>query len=219
VCLGIVATGVCAFAQGTFQNLDFEQASTEPVSPGSPLIWTTNAFPGWTVYANGTPQPFVSYGEIYAPSVAGIMDSNLPGNLVLNGRFSASLGGSGLLNGITASIGQSGVIPTGSESLRLLALGGFLVSFAGHPVPLQFLASGPGGGAFYGADISAYAGQYGQLTFQTGPSSSVGVNLLDDISFSTLPIPEPGVFSIIALGASILSLRRRRHRARSATTH
>ncbi len=44
-CLAVVLTGVCAFAQGTFQNLNFEQASDTPISPGSPLVWTTNALP------------------------------------------------------------------------------------------------------------------------------------------------------------------------------
>jgi hypothetical protein len=185
--------------------LDFEQASLEPLSPGSPFIATTNAFPGWTVYANGTPQPFVSYGEIYAPCVAGILDSNLPGNLVLSGRFSATLGGSDLLNGITASIGQSGVIPTGSESLRFLGSGGFSVSFAGHSLPLQDLGNGPNFSDIYGANIAAYAGAYGQLLFQAGPG---GAYYLDDISFSTQAIPEPGVVPILALGALMPWLRR-----------
>ena len=75
LCLGIVVTRLCASAQGTFQNLDFEQGSLDFLSGGGPFIATTNALPGWTVYANGTPQQIVSYDQIYAPCVAGIADS------------------------------------------------------------------------------------------------------------------------------------------------
>jgi hypothetical protein len=204
-------TRFCTCAQGTFQNLDFEQAIDVPTYPGSPFIWTANALPGWTVYAGGIPQTEVGHNTVLL-AVAALGDSS---PWVLDGKFSAILAGPGL-SFVTPSIAQSGTIPAGSESLRVLALGGFLVSFAGHPVPLQFLASGPGGGAFCGADISAYAGQYGQLAFQIGPFSSGGVNLLDDISFSTQAIPEPGALPMLGLVALVLSLRSSGRRVRSA---
>ena len=107
------------------------------------------------------------------------------------------------------SIGQLGVIPAGSGSLRFLAAGPILVFFTGHSLPLQALGNGPNSSEIYGANISAYAGQYGQLLFQTGR----GGNVLDDISFSTQAIPEPSVLSILSLSAVILPLWRRWRRA------
>ena len=201
LCLGIVVTRLCASAQGTFQNLDFEQGSLDFLSGGGPFIATTNALPGWTVYANGTPQQIVSYDQIYAPCVAGIADSF--SGYALDGRFSAILGGSGLVNG-AAAIGQSGTIPADAKSLTFLSIGPFSVFFAGHSLLLQPLGNGPNFSEIYGADISAYAGEYGQLLFQAGGG---GDYILDDITFSTQPVPEPAVLSILGLGLVMLFLR------------
>ena len=99
------------------------------------------------------------------------------------------------------------MIPADSESLRFLSLGEFSLSFAGHSIPLKVLGNLPYFGQIYGADISAYAGECGLLTFQTGPLSSNGINILDDITFSTQPVPEPGVLSILGLGVVMLFLR------------
>ena len=214
LCLGAVVGRLCAPAQGTFQNLDFEQAIDVPTYPGSPLILTANAFPGWTVYAGGVPLTEVAHDGVIAGPVA-LADLAAP-YLVLDGRFSAVLGGIGLV-AFPVSIAQSGTVPAGSESLRFLESGGLLVSFAGHPLPLELLGNGPNASYVYGANISAYAGQYGQLTFETSPSLNGGYNILDDITFSAQPITEPGVLPVLSLGALILSPRRRRRRARAAT--
>ena len=203
LCLAAVVAPFWVEAQGSFQDLDFEQASVVPAYPGSPFIWTADAFPGWTVYANGTPQSSVSYGQIYSPAVAGLLDSHVPGGQppFFNVTFGAVLAGSGL--GGPASIGQSGVIPAGAETLLFLG-SPFSVFFAGHALPLQALGDG------FGVNITAYAGQYGQLLFQ---ARAGGAYYLDDISFSTQAIPEPAPVSVLALGGLVLSLRRRRRRA------
>jgi hypothetical protein len=204
-CIGVLLGRFCGSAQGTFQNLDFEQANIIYLSPASPFIASSNAFPGWTVYANGSPQLIVSHDQVYPPAVAGIGENIPPvAHQVLDGKFSAILGGLGLTGGQTASIGQSGVVPADAKSLRFLEDEPFSVFFAGHSIPLQDLGNGPNSSTILGADISAYAGQYGQLVFQAGIG---GVYLLDDITFSTQPIPEPGALSILCLGALMLSLR------------
>ncbi len=200
----------CAVAQGTFQDLDFEQAAVVPTYVGSPVIWAANAFPGWTVYFSGFPQTEVALNQVLALPV-GLGDLASP-NLVLDGSFSAVLAGSAL-SAVATAIGQSGTIPPGSQSLTFLSFEQFSVSFAGHSLPLQLLGEGPNASQMYGADISAYAGQYGQLLFQTAPGG--GQEILDDIAFSTQSIPEPGMFSIIALGALLLCQRRLGRRARS----
>ena len=202
-CLGTIVTGLCASAQGTFENLDFEQAKVDFIPGGLGWIYATNALPGWTVYFNGTPQQYASYNGVNAPAVAGILDSNNIGLLPFDGKFSAILGGSGVVNG-TAAIGQSGLIPTSDKSLGFLAIGKFSVFFAGHSLLLQPLGNGPNFSEIYGADISAYAGEYGQLLFQAGGG---GGYILDDITFSTQPVPEPAVLSMLGLGAVMLFLR------------
>ena len=59
LCLGIVVTRLCASAQGTFENLDFEQANVDFIPGGVGWIYATNALPGWTVYLNGVAQQYV----------------------------------------------------------------------------------------------------------------------------------------------------------------
>jgi hypothetical protein len=212
LCAAVLLARFCAPAQGTFQNLNFEQAVD---APGSFLMSASNAFPGWTVYGGGIPLTEVGHDNALGAPV-GLGDSAAP-YLVLEGSFSVILGS--VFSPISGAIAQSGVIPAGSESLRFLALGELSVFFAGHSLPLQVLGNLPYFGQIYGANISAYAGQYGQLMFQTSPSSFGGINILDDISFSTQAIQEPGVLSILGLGASMLSLLHWARRARSAGIH
>ena len=93
--------------------------------------------------------------------------------------------------------------------MRFISIGQFSVSFAGHALTPVPLASGPGLAESYGCDISPYAGQYGQLTF-SAPDTLVGQNILDDIMFSTQPIPEPGLAALLAVGAALFGLMRRK---------
>jgi hypothetical protein len=184
--------------------LDFEQAKIVLVNNPPALIWETNAYPGWTVLANGVPVNQVQLDSVLFNGV-GIEDSagELP---PLEGRFSALFG----LTSSQMAIAQSGTIPAGSDSLTFEALGVFSVSFAGHPLPIEVLGNLPSYGTIYGVDISAYAGQYGQLMFQIGPFTSGGLNMLDDVAFSPQSIPEPGTISMLGLGTFILGMWRSR---------
>jgi len=49
--------------------------------------------------------------------------------------------------------------------------------------------------------------------FQTYNFSST-INLLDDVTFSTQPLPEPGVLTLLAAGVALFSLRYSARRAR-----
>lgn len=202
---GLVFSRLNACCQGTFQNLDFEQANLVFLPDG--LILVGNAFPGWTILANGVSVNFVQVNSVLLQG-AGIEDTH--GELApLDGKFSALLAGPGLWS-VPVGISQSGTIPAGSESLTFFAIGRFSASFAGHALPLEVLGDGPNNSVIYGADISAYAGDYGQLLFQTGYFSSQGLNILDDITFSTQSIPEPDVLPIFGLGILILGFCRSR---------
>ncbi|MCX6925460.1 MAG: hypothetical protein NT154_19965, partial [Verrucomicrobia bacterium] len=75
----------------------------------------------------------------------------------------------------------------------------FSVSFGGQPLPL-FTVGNTSSAIILGTDITALAGQTGELRFSGG-------GFLDNIQFSTQPIPEPGVFGLSALGALLVGRR------------
>jgi hypothetical protein len=71
---------------------------------------------------------------------------------------------------------------------------------------LTFNAIGSGSGyTIWQANISAYAGQTGQLEF-TAPWQTQG--LLDNIQFSSFPVPEPSGLPLAVLGAGLIGLLR-----------
>jgi hypothetical protein len=75
--------------------------------------------------------------------------------------------------------------------------------------PLNFLVTGSSANYdIYTADISAYAGQTGQLLFTVPPY--VNSAILDNIQFSSSPVPEPAALALAALGAGLLGCLRRR---------
>ena len=52
----------------------------------------------------------------------------------------------------------------------------------------------------YAANISAYAGQTGQLLFTTHPGRD---NYLDNLQFSNLPVPEPESLALLVVGGML----------------
>jgi hypothetical protein len=84
-------------------------------------------------------------------------------------------------------------------SVRFYGNGEYAVTFAGHPIALATLGSTATYMIFAG-DISAFAGQTGELRF-------LGGGELDNIVFSNLPVPEPGVFGLSALGSLLIGWR------------
>jgi hypothetical protein len=145
---------------------------------------------------------------------------------VISGNFTAILqAGLGGASGTPAdtAIAQTALVPASAQSLQFKAYApGFLspliplvVTLGGQQLSLTPLASGANY-TLYGADIHALAGATAELDF-TVPAGNPHVNnnyvFLDSIQFSTVAIPEPGVFGLSALGALLLGwrvLRRRR---------
>ena len=83
------------------------------------------------------------------------------------------------------------------------------VTFAGQLLSLFELGSGPSY-QIVGADVSAFAGQTGELKFlmpRFGPVGNMSASYLDNIQFSNQPIPEPSAFYLIGLGALISCYR------------
>jgi hypothetical protein len=212
-----------ARAQGTFENLNFENGDIVPIvgSLYYPYAVTVaNALPGWTVDYGSVQQTQILYN---APSTGAtavtLLASGYPGSAgpIIDGNYSVFLQG-GLFNGTAAnaSISQTGQIPAGTQSLLFEVgnLGENLlpeVFIGSDQLSLFPVGSGAGvsvGYTTYGANISAWAGQTEQLTF-----SSPGMNvLLDDISFSpNATVPEPTPLALAGLGTALFAIYRRRY--------
>src|SRR5947209_12500351 len=102
--------------QGTFQNLNFENATIvlDPASPYYPYaVISATAVPGWTAYVGATPQSDLLYNTLPLSSGA-VSIYDTPS--VLQGRYSLFLEGS--TSGDQASVSQTGLVPTTAQSIR-----------------------------------------------------------------------------------------------------
>ena len=183
-------------------NLDFENANLTGYPPGS-TVQATNAFPGWTVNAQ-----YIIYDDV-SLSGESISIADIPS---IQGRYYArfTAGNSSFGGTNTISLGQTGTIPMGTHSIAFWGnISGLQITFAGQS--LAFSQTGSTANYnIYAADISAFAGQTGQLLF-SAPAFTYPANL-DNIQFSPSTVPEPSEFTLSAFGALLLLapfLRRR----------
>jgi hypothetical protein len=225
----VLAIGALARAQGTFQNLNFEQANIVPIvgNPNYPYaVSVADALPDWTVDYGNVQQSVMLYND---PAIGGETQVTLyaqgyPGAVgpIIDGNFSVLLQG-GEVNGVAtpASISQTGQIPSGTQSLLFDATGGPTfptqppeVFIGNQQISFFTLGTGTGNGVTYtifGANISAWSGQTEQLTFTSPVGNSVPFAnyLIDDISFSTQSVPEPSPLVLTGLGGLVFALYRR----------
>ncbi len=199
-----IAGGNC-FAQG-FINLNFEAANISGYSSPS-FIPTNNAIPGWTAYYGSALQSTIPYNTLALDAAAVDLEgtNSLYGPNPIQGNYSVYIQGGTQFdpdhNG--ASIMQTAQIPFSAQSI--IYWGGALqASFSGQALVFSAIGSGSGY-TIWQADISAYAGQTGQLTF-AAPWQTSG--LLDNIQFSSNPVPEPSGLALAALGGLLLGCRR-----------
>ncbi len=197
------------FAQG-FVNLNFE--STTLASNGTPsTVATTVGLPGWSASIGGVSQSTILYNNgtlgnsaiaiqgynVFSPSIAG--------------NFSAALTAGATGN---ASISQTGLIPANSLSLLFESyssgsgLPTLSVTINGQNIsisPLLITANY----TLYGGDISAFSGQTANLAFTAVSNypQGFGYYVLDEISFSTNPVPEPSEYALLALGGILFGIR------------
>jgi len=188
-----------AQAQG-FVNLDFEGASLAAYGDGPAIVPTPDALPGWVAYVNGIAQDEIFYNTVPLSLAEVTIQGPASEFTPISGHYTVWLWGEYRPSGgpgASASIGQTSEVPLSSQTLTLWgAIQGIQVTFNGQGLGFQVTGS-VGDYSIYTADISALAGQTGELRF-TAPVNQVGV--IDNIQFSNIPIPEPGVLSLFALG-------------------
>jgi hypothetical protein len=228
-CLAGMRAAGSAQAQGTFQNLDFESASVaaSPSESYPNLVSIASALPGWTGYLGADQQTQVGYNAP-ANSTASITligptwnsaNVGIYGVGIIDGSYSVDLQtGAAPNNGPTAlnaSIEQNGTVPSTANSLLFEAdeTTPLSVSFNGSALVPIALSSGVSAEGvpytLYGANISAWAGRTGELEFTSEANSSANFVVLDDISFSTMAIPEPSPLALTGIGALVFALYRR----------
>jgi PEP-CTERM motif len=210
ICGGVLALAVTLAPQivraQAFTNLGFESANVSGYSPGN-YMPVSAALPGWAAYYGTSNNPTYDGAPVFYDglSLGGALVvlevTNAPSGIPLpiQGNYSVLLEGSIPAAASTASIGQTGTIPITAQSLSFdlgNSFGTVQISFSGQA--LSFVAiSNALNYTVYGADISPFAGQTGQLLF-TAPVDDHA--LLDNIQFSSMPIPEPGFLGLFGLG-------------------
>jgi hypothetical protein len=198
-----------AVGQG-FVNLGFESAIQPLVPSGAGTVPASNAIPGWTAYVGGSAVTGIYYNGITIDA-AGITLYSSAYLAPIEGSYSIDLlSATVYAPAASAAIGQTGTIPGDSQSLLFVASSSALkVSFAGNVIPTSAVGTS-GGYTLYGGDVSAFAGQTGELIF-TCPQLNGGRQevRLDAVSFSSVAVPEPTAFSLLGLGLLGLGWRSR----------
>ena len=201
----LMSACVIASARGQgFLNLDFSLAHNLPSSPGIDglSVSVTNALPDWNAYEGEKVLSSIYYVSNNFSSAYTLVELE-GGTLALGGNNF----GVGLFGG---SISQTAQVPNNAESLE------FETSFAqnfelylgGQRIYYTEISAGNGYDT-YGANLPAgTAGQVETLTFYENGSQTV----LDDIVFSSSPIPEPGEGALLGLGALVWGVYWRRSR-------
>ena len=192
-------------AQSTFVNLDFEATTVPVYLTAYPYgrLPVSQALPGWSVLENNVPVSAVCYNTCFN-TILWANAYSPPQSL--GGNFSVCF----IPIDTLCSLSQVGTLPSDAKSLRFRTCGildpeALSVSFAGNSLATVVMWSGANGYfQDFGADISALAGSTGELRF----TYHGGNSCLDDITFSPNPVPEPGVWVLLGLGALALGHRR-----------
>jgi len=200
-----------------FQNLDFDSANLVfPIPGGNPFTTVAIALPGWTATVGGNPFSSAFYDAIpLDSSYVGIFDANapdyMPRPLCAEGygaMLAAGYGGD-------VNLSQTGIIPASARSISFWTTGPTGFIGGQHDPGVQLAINGhvleaydvdyEGGWKLCAADVSSYAGGSAQVSFSLKSyyrPGNIGAYeyYLDDISFSTVDIPEPGAGCLAVWG-------------------
>jgi hypothetical protein len=223
--LGLLLLGVGAergFCLG-FTNLNFESAHVSGYPVNAMGVPISAALPGWNASFSNATSGTLAASQVWYDGLSGggsaisINDTNTGfGFVPLQGKYSAMLFGGGPSSNsfYSATISQTGIVPTGTESLQV-QIGNygdaFIVSLSGETINMVPLATFAHY-TLYGGDVSTFAGQLETLSFTAPPAAVTQPSFLevDNILFSTSPVPEPGTLALAAMGAVLLGMGRGR---------
>lgn len=219
--LGFVA---CLFAlavdlpgQGTFQNLDFEQAMVADLLPTQiESVSITNGLPGWAGYLGADQQNMIHHnGQALALAEISILGPTYPlGVPAIQGRYSVWLKAGDYittLNHVRATIAQTGLVPANAQSIRLKTgpyEADFSIELGGKAIPMSLL-SVTSTYYLYGGSIAPFAGQSAELRISALPIRHPVFSqlTLDDLMFSPEAIPEPSGLGLLSAGFLLLCWR------------
>lgn len=212
--INVLLAGLIQCRSQGFINLNFESSKLTNIVyfgyPGTVATVTGWAYSGVNP-VNGDPNTFpYNSTSLDAPAVILEGTNNPYGPSSIQGKYSIYLQGGSAFQSATngASIWQTATIS--ASSLSIYYWGGPLqVSFNGQALAFNAISNAPVY-TVWGADISAYAGQTGELLFNAPWQSAA---LLDNIQFSTTSVPEPTTLVLTALGTLLLGCRLRKKQA------
>jgi len=205
-------------AQGTFQNLNFESANVSGYSPDTEVPISV-ALRGWNGFYGTSQTSEVGYDIIsIGGAVNALVDNEAPAFQPLQGNDSAFLFGG---VGVSATISQTGTIPTGTESIFMDAFeydASPIVAINGQSISMMPVESFENYTLYGGTVPAADVGQSVTLSLtdpapQTGGPSMFEV---DDITFSPNAVPEPSTLALVLMGGVALGARRWRARGAAA---
>jgi|GEM_PF-2433248 len=213
----LALSALCLFSSKAwaFVNLNFESAVVVSNDPNFGFLDWSLAVPGWS-HSSGSDTSIVYYQDIHLASTQWFLlaDDTLSGTIgdySLQGRYSMMLH-SGYASSspspwVDAAIWQTGLIPSGTQSFTLQAEGDFSVYVNGNLIPMNFMS-----GNVYTGNISNYAGTTSEIKIaHTVPAAQYSSVLVDNISFSTTPAPEPSRMMLLLLGLVAVMNRRLGH--------
>jgi len=201
---------------GPFQNLGFDEATTNNVSfnpqiPGTGIGPIAELLPGGDLFSGTLQFGGLGYNQITAGlNYASVYDTNSQYvHYPVEGRYSLGIVpgfdfNSGAL--IRYTLSQTGEVPLDATSIRFVNYGSrFEVRVNGSSVPLVYYSMGQSSPVVFG-DISAYSGQEVELQFTTVFAGRYLINVIDSVSFT---IPEPTTWLLFGLGGLGLLARRK----------
>ena len=221
-CLTAFAAILLVVANGRgqgFVNLDFEAANVSAFPPGT--VPRGLGLPGWAAYISGTPQTTILYDNATLGEAAIALQGPNGFFQPIQGQYFVLLEATFFASDTnSAAIGQTGQVPLTAQSLVFwgnTSVSGVAnnmeVTFNGSLVPYAAIGSG-NNYTIYGANVSGFAGQTGELRFTAFNNTRAEI---DNMQFSSLPVPEPSGLALVVLAAALFGLRRWENQSKSVS--
>jgi hypothetical protein len=209
----IVGLAGPSFGQGTFANLNFENAIVVVNDPTFGFLDWNLAAPGWG-HSSGSDLGIVYYRSEHLGLTGYYMLYNSISPVYAPGTHLAGQYSLGFSSGYAHSgqgapwqynyLSQTGGIASNIQSFRLLARGPFEVFVGGVQIPMQSL-----GGNLYAGNISAFAGTTTDFRIVNTATTIHTPVVVDNITFSTIPVPEPSIGALAGVGLAAWLLVRK----------